>query len=135
MTREEERLAIAITGARRHRVTPDELSAFLDIVHELMEATGIVDYAQVTLAHGGAAGVDRYIAGIARQCGMVPVPYRPDLALDGPYPGAPCVRNGRMLDEARPMVPIAFPGETGTADCVSRAKRKEITVREICVRP
>jgi len=133
VSREEERLAIAITGGRKHRVSPDELSAFLDIVHELMEATGITDYAEIALAHGGAAGVDRYIAGIARQCGMVPVSYRPDTALDGPYPGAPKVRNGRMLNDAQPVALIAFPGETGTADCVRRAIAKGIEVRYACV--
>lgn len=122
-------ITIAITGGRKHLVTPDELSGFLDHVHEIMDAAGIFHYGQVTLAHGGAAGVDRYIAGIARRLGMVPVRYRPDVEIDGPYPGAPCVRNGRMLEASGATALIAFEGETGTADCTRKAAGKGIEVR------
>lgn len=101
----------------------------MDHVHALMERAGVSHYAQVTLAHGGAVGVDQYIAGIARRLGMIVVPYRPNVKLDGPYPGAPCVRNGRMLDASGASALIAFEGETGTADCVRRAIAKGIEVR------
>lgn len=41
------------------------------------------------------------------------------------------IRNQRMLDEGKPDLVIAFPGGTGTADMVRRAKAAGIEVREI----
>lgn len=122
-------IRVAITGGRRHRVTDAELSEFLDIVHSLMDAAGISEYERVTLSHGAAAGVDRYIAVICKRMGMVVVPYRVDVELDGPYPDAPKARNGRMLDESRAEVLIAFRGGGGTADCARKAARRGIEVR------
>lgn len=40
-------------------------------------------------------------------------------------------RNQRMLDEGKPGLVIAFPGGTGTADMVRRAKRAGVPVVEI----
>lgn len=39
------------------------------------------------------------------------------------------VRNQRMLDEGKPDLVVAFPGGTGTADMVRRAKRAGVQVQ------
>lgn len=45
--------------------------------------------------------------------------------------GAGPIRNQQMLDEGKPDLVVAFPGESGTADMVRRAKKAGIPVREI----
>jgi hypothetical protein len=40
-------------------------------------------------------------------------------------------RNQRMIDEGKPDIVVAFPGGTGTADMVMRAKAAGIPVAEI----
>lgn len=40
-------------------------------------------------------------------------------------------RNQRMLDEGKPDLVVAFPGGTGTADMVRRARKAGVEVREI----
>lgn len=40
------------------------------------------------------------------------------------------IRNQQMLDEVKPDLVVAFPGGTGTADMVKRAKKAGITVLE-----
>lgn len=46
-------------------------------------------------------------------------------AAAGPY------RNQRMIDEGKPDLVIAFPGGSGTADMVERARKANIEVREV----
>ncbi len=41
------------------------------------------------------------------------------------------IRNQQMLDEGKPDLVIAFPGDTGTADMVKRAKEAGVRVVEI----
>ena len=41
------------------------------------------------------------------------------------------IRNQRMIDEGRPDLVVAFPGGTGTADMVERARVAGIRVIEI----
>lgn len=41
------------------------------------------------------------------------------------------IRNQQMLDKGKPDLVIAFPGGTGTADMVRRAKKAGIEVREV----
>lgn len=40
-------------------------------------------------------------------------------------------RNQKMLDEQKPKLVIAFPGQNGTADMIMKAKRARIEVVEI----
>jgi hypothetical protein len=46
-------------------------------------------------------------------------------------PSAGPIRNQRMIDEGKPDLVLAFPGGTGTADMVRRAKAAGIKVREV----
>lgn len=41
------------------------------------------------------------------------------------------IRNQQMLDKGKPDLVIAFPGGSGTADMVSRARAAGIEVREV----
>ena len=41
------------------------------------------------------------------------------------------IRNQQMIDEGKPDLVLAFPGGTGTADMVRRAKAAGIEVREV----
>lgn len=41
------------------------------------------------------------------------------------------IRNQQMLDEGKPDLVVAFPGGTGTADMVRRAKKAGVEVIEI----
>ena len=41
------------------------------------------------------------------------------------------LRNQRMLDEQQPDLVLAFPGDTGTADMVRRAKAGDYAVQEV----
>lgn len=41
------------------------------------------------------------------------------------------IRNQQMLDEGKPDLVVAFPGGTGTADMVRRAKKAGVEVLEI----
>ncbi len=40
-------------------------------------------------------------------------------------------RNQQMLDEGKPDLVVAFPGGTGTADMVRRARKAGVEVREV----
>lgn len=41
------------------------------------------------------------------------------------------IRNQQMLDEGKPDLVVAFPGGTGTADMIRRARKAGIEVKEI----
>lgn len=41
------------------------------------------------------------------------------------------IRNQQMLDEGKPDLVIAFPGDTGTADMVARAKKAGVKVIKV----
>lgn len=45
------------------------------------------------------------------------------------------IRNQRMIDEGKPDLVLAFPGGTGTADMVRRARAAGIEVREVSPSP
>ncbi len=45
--------------------------------------------------------------------------------------GAGPIRNQQMIDEGKPDLVVAFPGGTGTADMVKRAKKHGIEVIEV----
>lgn len=55
---------------------------------------------------------------------------RRDLGARGRPAPPPRGRNAKMLLDHRPDLVIAFPGQTGTRDCLSQARAMKISVYE-----
>jgi hypothetical protein len=83
----------------------------------------------ITIIEGGAIGADFLARVYAKQYNLPHEQYPADWAKDGKAGGS--IRNQRMLDEGRPDYVIAFPGRTGTADMVRRAKKARVPVIEV----
>jgi hypothetical protein len=77
---------------------------------------------------GGARGVDRIAGKWARKNGVLEWDFLPEWHRAGKPEGA--ARNQRMIAEALPGLVIAFPGGSGTADMVERAKAAGVEVIE-----
>lgn len=100
------------------------------------------------IIQGGATGADRMARDFAKandiRCeqydadwdNMDAKPCVPRKRKDGSIYNAAAggIRNQRMLDEGKPDVVIAFPGGTGTADMVRRARAAGVGVIEIAAR-
>ena len=112
-------MKVVITGGREYtdQVT---IYRYLDWVHGMVPIT--------LLINGVARGADS----IARQWAIDrSVPYK-DFKITsamwragGPAEGPK--RNGQMLDE-KPHCVIAFPGNSGTANCIEQARKRQIEV-------
>lgn len=89
------------------------------------------------IIHGACPrGVDRMVDEIARRFSqhLEVVTFPVVEAIDGPWPAAGCVRNGRMLDQSGADRVWAFraPGKSsGTDDCVKKALARGIPVTTI----
>lgn len=82
-----------------------------------------------TIIQGGAKGADFLAKVYAKFYGLECVEFPADWKKYGNKAGP--IRNQQMLDEAKPDLVIAFPGGTGTADMISRAKNQGFEVIEI----
>lgn len=79
--------------------------------------------------HGAARGADTEAA---RWCSVRGVPAWPFPAdWKRHQNGAGPIRNQQMLDEAFPTHVLAFPGGTGTADMVRRARAAGLPITEV----
>jgi hypothetical protein len=85
------------------------------------------------LIHGDAPGADRLSAQWAKDTGLDEygevLAFPADWKLHGKAAGP--IRNQQMLVEGKPDVVVAFPGGTGTADMVRRARAAGLTVSVI----
>src|SRR5690606_6713656 len=79
--------------------------------------------------HGAARGADSLAKAWAEHVGIKHVPFPADWDRFGKAAGF--LRNQKMIDEANPELVIAFPGGTGTADMIARARKHNIQVIEI----
>lgn len=83
------------------------------------------------LAHGGASGADRLASRWAAANGV------PEACFPAHWEklgnGAGPRRNRWMLDTIKPDLVIAFPGGTGTAQCVFYAEKLGIVVERVAV--
>ena len=84
------------------------------------------------LIHGGAAGADRLAEDWGRDEGLPVI--RVDANWDRYGRSAGPIRNGWMLDLCQPDAVVAFPGGSGTADMVARARAAAVEVLEISKR-
>lgn len=83
----------------------------------------------VILAHGDCRGADRLCEWYAKRRGWKVVAFPAEWQKLGR--GAGHVRNQRMLDEFKPHVLVAFPGNRGTADMVARTRRAGVRIVEV----
>ncbi len=118
-------MIVVVTGSRTwtDRAT---LYATLDDLH--------TRYGVEVLYHGGAAdGADRLSGRWAQERGVpeVTVPYASAYGQRG---GS--IRNGWMLDLARPDLVVAFPDDNarGTWNCVTQAKQRGLQIRVVKAR-
>jgi hypothetical protein len=111
-------MKVLVTGGREYKGRK-----FLsDELWKIHEATPIT-----TLIHGGARGADRLAGDWGRNRKTIEVISVPaDWNRYGKKAGA--LRNQLMLDEHQPELVLAFPGGTGTADMVRRARAHNIPV-------
>jgi hypothetical protein len=95
----------------------------IEALNEIHAATPIT-----LVIQGGAAGADR-LAGYwayrrAIECKVYPAQWkRYGNRIAGP------IRNQLMLDDGKPDLVVAFPGGSGTADMVRRARTAGVPVR------
>jgi hypothetical protein len=116
-------LRVVVTGSR-HWTDPEP------IYRELAALDG---FHKVVIAHGNSrgGGADTLADRAAADLGYERWPYPVDPEKDGRHRGAPLNRNGRMLDNFRPDLVLAFraPGKSnGTDDCVRKARQRRIPV-------
>jgi hypothetical protein len=87
------------------------------------------DHGITEIIQGGATGAD-FLA--CRFADFKNIPVRTFTAeWDRFGKAAGPIRNRRMLEEGNPDLVVAFPGGTGTADMVSRARAANIKVIEV----
>lgn len=99
---------------------------FDQVMSQLLEMFGCPE----RVIHGAATGADAMGASWAERMAIKAVAFPADWKAHGKAAGP--IRNQAML-ELQPSRVIAFPGGSGTADMVKRAKKRmpEITVIEI----
>jgi hypothetical protein len=115
-------MRVLVCGGREY-ADKDRVFATLDA---LLAAT---QTDTLTIIQGGATGADK----LARNwCSLRYVPFD-NYAADWKRWGAAAgpTRNQRMLDKGKPDLVVAFPGGSGTADMVSRARAAGVDVMEV----
>lgn len=81
------------------------------------------------IIEGGATGADSCAADWASRNGVKSERYRAAWKAYGKAAGY--FRNKKMLDEGRPDLVIAFPGDKGTANMIKLATEAGVEVRQI----
>lgn len=111
---------IVITGGRDRQATVVELAEAINFA----EGVRAGQRHKAWILHGGATGIDAHAGGFFEFEGWpvaaCPANWKRDGRKSGP------LRNRAMV--ARASALIAWPGGSGTADCVRRAKAKGIPV-------
>jgi predicted polyphosphate/ATP-dependent NAD kinase len=106
---------IIVCGGRKYRDSGRVYTALEEYVDQ-----------DPVIVHGDCPGADRLADREARDLGLTVEPHPADWS-QGPKAGP--IRNQKMIDAGADLV-IAFAGGTGTADCVRRARKAGIPVRE-----
>lgn len=118
----ESQFTIAVTGGRN--LSDQKLVA--DTLSKVYDETPFT-----ILVHGGAKGADHLSArwALDSRCEVSAIMFRAEWKAHGR--GAGPKRNETMLAVTEPFLLVAFKGGTGTADCVRRAREKNIRVLEV----
>jgi len=112
-------MILLVCGGRDYDDT-DFLEKFLDDLAEKHRIT--------LLIHGGARGADELASNWAWSRDIPRKEYKAYWNKHGNAAGP--IRNKLMLTEGKPDLVIAFPGGSGTADCIRQAKLLGIKVIE-----
>lgn len=80
------------------------------------------------IVHGDCSGADRLAAEVAENWGLETEAHPADWKKHGKAAGP--IRNQEMID-SEPRYVIAFPGGSGTADCIARAEAAGIQVKKV----
>lgn len=99
----------------------------------MARSLGSLDPRPSIVIHGAASGADSYAQKWAKSAGIPDLPFKANW-----YPNgfgrldrsAGPKRNQQMIDEGKPDLVVAFPGGSGTADMVKRARAAGIPVKE-----
>jgi hypothetical protein len=126
---------LLVCGGRDFGTTAPERFALRDVLDLWHQRRPIT-----TLIHGAARGADT-LAGEWAVAKAVPVDPHPVAhheweawrAAGRPSPSPGSARNARMLAEGRPGAVLAFPGGTGTADMVRKARAAGVPVALVVV--
>jgi hypothetical protein len=78
------------------------------------------------LIHGGASGADALADRWAADNHVFRLPFYAEWKVFGRSAGP--IRNGRMIEEGKPDLVLAFPGGRGTADMISKSEAAGISV-------
>ena len=116
-------MRVLVCGGRNYD-GDDAWNQVMDVlcgVHETSPISAIIN--------GGALGADSLCRVWARMYGVKCVTVRADWETHGRAAGP--IRNQRMLTEFMPDLVVAFPGGTGTADMISRAKAAGVPVKQV----
>lgn len=111
-----------------HRVLVCGGRNYQDMRH-VTRVLNALDPQPTLVIQGGQYGADACASEWAYRHGILERQFRADWKTHGRAAGP--IRNQQMLDEGRPHLVVAFPGGTGTADMVRRAKAAGVPVMEI----
>lgn len=118
-------MSILVCGGRHYS---DRAKVFKTL-GEIIGYGGHPDSRRTIIVHGGAKGADKLADDFAEYAGHRVHVYKADWQAHGRAAGP--IRNQKMLDVEKPSLVIAFPGGSGTADIVRRAKAAGIKTIEI----
>lgn len=119
---------VLVCGGRSYASRASVFAA-LDRVHlRTEEIVRVIHGDARRLVKGEWVGADHFAGEWAESRGVYCDPYPADWTKYGK--GAGPIRNSKMLMEGAPDLVIAFPGGTGTADMVDKARKQGIKVWE-----
>jgi UDP-N-acetylmuramoylalanine-D-glutamate ligase len=118
-------MRVLICGGREF----DDWHQFITAMDGISSDRGFSMNQPIYIIEGGAKGADFCARLYAKYCGWDHEPYPAEWNKYGKAAGG--IRNQQMLDEGRPDLVVAFPGGSGTADMVRRAKAAGVEVIEV----
>jgi len=118
-------LRVLVCGGREF----DDYTGFANYLYRNFHPAADEMYLTPIIIHGDAKGAD-FLARIwAKANSFSQEKYPANWKTHGKKAGP--IRNQEMLDRGKPDVVVAFPGDTGTADMISKAKKQGVPVVEV----
>ena len=112
-------MRVLFSGSRQF----DDDQAVIRILEKLISR--VDSTSQITIVHGGAAGLDSMVGVLAHHAGMTVEVHYANWQKHGNAAGV--IRNQEMVDlGANMLVAYPLPGGRGTQDCIKRARKANI---------